>query len=55
MADNKYKKFHMATPVEEHNTAAWANIHKTKRVSKVIVPNRRQIKNAKEYVDTNEK
>lgn len=55
MAKNKTKQKHMATPVESHQTAAWANMHKTKPVSQVNIPDEIQVKNAKEYVDTNQK
>ena len=55
MAENKDKEKHMATPIEKHDTAAWANIQKTKRVSKVTMPGETQVRNAKEHVDSNEK
>ena len=45
----------MAKPIERHDTAAWANHVRTKPVSKVIIPDEIDIRNAKEYVDTNEK
>jgi hypothetical protein len=45
----------METPIENHETAAWANIEKMKPVSNVTIPNEIQVRNAKEYVDTNEK
>nr|WP_065079593.1 DUF3787 domain-containing protein [Clostridium ragsdalei] len=45
----------MELPIEKHDTAAWANIHKEKSVSKVPVPSEFDVKNAKEYVDSNEK
>jgi hypothetical protein len=54
MADNKKEKF-MAMPIEKHDTAAWANIEKTKDVSKVTIPSELQVGNAKEHVDSNEK
>lgn len=55
MAENKYKGKHMQMPVERHDTAAWANINKMKPVSNVNIPDEVQIRNAKEYVDTNQK
>ncbi|HHV29012.1 CDIF630_02480 family spore surface protein [Acetivibrio mesophilus] len=55
MAENKYKQKNMATPIEKHDTAAWANIEKEKPDSKVPIPSETQVKNAKEYVDTNQK
>lgn len=45
----------MGIPIEEHNTAAWANIEKMKPISNVTVPSETEVMNAKEYVDTNEK
>lgn len=55
MAKNKAKEKNMAIPVEKHETAAWANIEETKPVSVVPIPSKIQVRNAKEYVDTNEK
>lgn len=55
MAENKYKQKHMETPIEKHDSAAWANAKETKPVSNVAIPNEVHVKNAKEYVDTNEK
>lgn len=55
MADNKFKQHFMAIPIEEHNTAAWANIERTKPVSNVAIPSEIEVRNAKEYVDTNQK
>lgn len=55
MADNRSKEKHMARPIEKHDTAAWANIEKMQPVSNVMIPNETQVRNAKEYVDTNEK
>lgn len=42
-------------PIENQKTAAWANIENAKPVSNVAEPSHMQIKNAKEYVDENEK
>jgi len=55
MAKNKYKEKHQAMPVENQDTAAWANTHEVKAVSQVNIPDEVQVRNAKEYVDTNEK
>jgi len=55
MAENKYKEFHMRTPVENHSTAAWASSESLKEVSKVNIPEEIQVMNAKEYVDENQK
>jgi hypothetical protein len=50
-----YKEKFMAIPIENHETAAWANIEKTKPLSNVSIPNEIEVINAKEYVDENEK
>lgn len=42
-------------PVENHDTAAWANIRSQLDLSKVNVPDEVQVRNAKEFVDSNEK
>ena len=55
MAENRYKEQHMAMPIEKHETAAWANIRETKPISNVIIPDEVDVRNAKEYVDTNQK
>jgi len=55
MAKNKYKEKHMDVPIENHDTAAWANTSKMKPKSKVNIPDEVQVRNAKEYVDTNQK
>lgn len=55
MADNKAKECNINIPVEKHDTAAWADIEKTKPISQVAVTSEIQAKNAKEWVDTNEK
>jgi len=55
MAKNKYKEKRMEMPVENHDSAAWANTAKRKPVSKVNIPDQIQVRNAKEYVDTNQK
>ena len=55
MAENKYKDINMRTPIEKHDTAAWANIESKKPVSDVTLPSEIQVKNAKKHVDTNEK
>ena len=49
MAKNKYKEKNMAMPIEKHDTAAWANIEKTRRVSGTE-PGEQQVRNAKDYV-----
>ncbi len=55
MAENRFKEQHMGTPIEKHDTAAWANIASIKKVSKVTMPSELQVDNAKDYVDSNEK
>jgi hypothetical protein len=54
---NKKKncKKSIKTPIEKHETAAWANISRTKPVSKVTVPGNFHVERAKEYVDENQK
>lgn len=42
-------------PIENHKTAAWANIEKKEKISGVAKPNEIQTGNAKAYVDENEK
>ncbi|MDR3542886.1 MAG: DUF3787 domain-containing protein [Desulfosporosinus sp.] len=42
-------------PIEQHTTAAWANIEKLKEVSKVAIPSEIEVGNAKEWVDSNQK
>jgi glycine cleavage system H lipoate-binding protein len=55
MAKNQFKQHNMQTPIEKHDTAAWANIESTKSVSKVTLPSETQVSNAKEHVDSNQK
>jgi len=55
MAKNKYKEKHMGTPIEKHDTAAWANMNEAKPLSKVNIPDEIEVINAKEYVDSNQK
>ncbi|URZ04371.1 CDIF630_02480 family spore surface protein [Clostridium felsineum] len=43
------------TPIEKHDTAAWANIDEEKPVSKVSIPSNFDVDNAKDYVDSNQK
>lgn len=52
---NNYKEKFNFMPIEKHETAAWANIEKTKPLSNVAIPNEDEVMNAKEYVDENEK
>ncbi|EOC99577.1 CDIF630_02480 family spore surface protein [Caldisalinibacter kiritimatiensis] len=55
MKKNKYKLKEKEAPVENHETAAWSNITKTKDVSRVPLPNEFSVEEAKEWVDKNEK
>lgn len=55
MSKNKFKEKNMDMPIENHKTAAWANIEDLKSVSRVPIPNETEVKNAKEWVDTNQK
>lgn len=55
MIKNKGKIRNTAKPVENHETAAWANIEGTDPVSEVMRPDDVQVDNAKDYVDENEK
>lgn len=50
MCDKNTKK-----PTEQHTTAAWANIEKTKEVSNVPIPSELEVENAKEWVESDEK
>jgi hypothetical protein len=45
----------MLRPIEQHTTAAWANIEKLKEISKVATPSELEVRNAKEWVDSNQK
>ena len=42
-------------PIENHKSAAWANIETAKPVSNVAEPSELQVKNAKDFVEDNEK
>lgn len=42
-------------PIENHKTAAWADIETQEPDSKVGIPSLDAVINAKEWVDTNEK
>ncbi len=55
MAENRYKEKNMKMPIESNDTAAWANINELKPVSNVNIPAEVQVRNAKEYVDSNQK
>lgn len=55
MNENRRKEVFRQKPIERHDTASWADVEKTKPVSKVLVPKEIGVLNAKEYVDENEK
>ena len=55
MSDQNTKKRLMLRPIEQHTTAAWANIEKLKEISNVAIPNELEVGNAKDWVDTNQK
>lgn len=55
MAENRYKESHRRTPVENHATAAWANMAYLEEDSGVNIPDEMQVIAAKEFVDENEK
>lgn len=55
MSKNKFKLKNVKIPMENHQTAAWADAEKLKTDSKVNIPNEVQVRNAKEYVETNQK
>lgn len=55
MPERKMKDFNLSIPIEKHDTAAWADIEGVKVESRVTVPSEKQVLNAKEYVDANQK
>ena len=55
MSDSKDKECPKTRPIEQHTTAAWANIEKTKEISNVTIPSEVEVVNAKEWVDSNQK
>ncbi|MDF2884771.1 MAG: hypothetical protein K0R54_5341 [Clostridiaceae bacterium] len=55
MVKNTDKKNLNNQPIEKHNTAAWADVDETKEISNVTIPSEDEVKNAKDWVDANEK
>lgn len=55
MSDNKKKQTFMQKPIERHETASWVDIEEIKPESRVIIPKKAGVINAKEYVDQNQK
>ncbi|TGE36922.1 DUF3787 domain-containing protein [Desulfosporosinus fructosivorans] len=53
--NDKNKEHPRLRPIEQHTTAAWANIEKLKEISNVSIPSDVQVGNAKEWVDSNQK
>ncbi|NLI91188.1 MAG: DUF3787 domain-containing protein [Peptococcaceae bacterium] len=55
MANMKRKDRFMALPVENHKTAAWIeNWEEVKQESQVLIPTEYDVRNAKEWVDSNQ-
>lgn len=42
-------------PIEQHTTAAWANIENLKEISNVAIPSDAEVGDAKDWVDSNQK
>lgn len=53
--NNKFKQRMNEMAIENHRTAAWANMEKMKDICRVPIPSIYDVKAAKEYVDTNQK
>ena len=53
--NNKKSIHNPKDPIEKHDTAAWADIEDLKPISRVTVPSKEQVENAKDWVDTNQK
>lgn len=54
VSKNKFKQKFNAVPVEQFTNAPLSNIEKTKPVSQVTIPGEVNVRNAKEWVDSNE-
>lgn len=55
MTKKTIKSCSFETPIEKHETASWANIKDTVPVSNVSIPTDDEVRNAKDYVDANQK
>ncbi|HEY8909176.1 MAG TPA: DUF3787 domain-containing protein [Desulfosporosinus sp.] len=55
MSDSQNKERLKPRPIEQHTTAAWANIENVKELSNVAIPSEIEVGNAKDWVDTNQK
>lgn len=51
----KGKRIQPYKAIEKHETAAWADIHKVKPVSNVAIPSEAAVRDAKDWVDANQK
>ncbi len=55
MTANKKKNYFQALPIENHQTAAWIeNWKEVKPDSQVLIPTEYDVRNAKEWVDSNQ-
>jgi len=55
MADNKFKEKAMEMQIEDWRTAPLSNIERLKDVSRVPIPTKFEVENAKGWVDENQK
>lgn len=55
MDKKKFKQKTFRKPVEQFTNAPLANINKTAPISNVVIPSKTNVKNAKEWVDSNQK
>ncbi len=55
MKEDKFKDYSMKTPIEKHETAAWADIESQKDISNVSIPSNKSVRDAKDWVDSNQK
>lgn len=55
MSELNSKESQRPRPIEQHTTAAWANIEKLKEQSNVAIPSEVEVGNAKDWVDKNQK
>ncbi|SHF73966.1 protein of unknown function [Caldanaerobius fijiensis DSM 17918] len=51
----KDKHTNIPKAIEKHETAAWADIQKVKPVSNVAIPSETAVRDAKDWVDANQK
>lgn len=54
MSKNKFKQKFNGAPIEKFTNAPLSDINDTKPVSQVTLPGEENVRNAKEWVDTNE-